>query len=1012
MAGKPRFFSITLRHFFAALMVAFCIFTAITQGEAKESQKDAMREIGNSNGSGAGLTHVVLRLAWLHQFQFAGYYAAVEKGFYRDAGFKVTIVEGKPERGSVEEVISGRANYGVARSELLLHRLHGRPVVALAVIFQHSAVILLAKKESGIDNPHEMIGKRVMLLKGDDSAEHIAMFQNEGVSLEQIKVIPSTFNIDDLIDGKTDVFNAYITNEPYYLERKGIPVSIISPKTYGIDFYGDCLFTSEQEIKDHPDRVRIFREASLRGWKYAMAHPEEIIDVILTKYSVKKTRDHLRFEANAIRKLMLPDLVEIGHMNPGRWHHIAGTYVELGMADPDYSLKDFIYDPNPRPDNTWIRWAFGVAVSLGLLIGLSSILLLFHNKRLQVEIKQRKDAEESLRLVQFSINNAKDALYWVGPDAKFAHVNDAACKMLGYKREELLTMSVYDIDPEIPADFWPAHWDDIRNRGSFVLETTHLRKEGTIFPVEISVNYIRFGDHEYTCSFARDITDRKLVEEALQQSEEKYRAMMEAMKNAAYICSPEFRIRYMNPAMINRIGHDATGEMCYKAIYDRNEKCSWCVFDQVQKEKHIEYEMAGPKDNRYYSVTSSPISHSDGTVSKLTIFHDITEIKNMEAQLQQARKMESIGTLTGGIAHDFNNILGIIIGNTELALEDVPKWNPAHFNLEEIRNAGLRAANIVRQLLSFSRKTGQGIKPIEIVPVIKESLNFLRSTIPTTIDIRQDIQVTDESILADPVQINQVLINICTNAFQAMEETGGILELTVETTIIEKGGVKNYPDLAPGEYVKIAISDTGPGIDPEIMDRIFDPYFTTKEVGKGSGMGLAVVHGIIKNHAGAITVDSQRGKGAIFTMLFPVVTEKPVMEVKTPDEIPHGNETILLVDDEERIVNMTQKILERLGYTVETKINPIEALELFRLKAAKFDLVITDMTMPQMTGVKLSEKLMEIRKDIPVIVCTGHSSLINEEKAKELGIAAYVMKPIVKQDIAKTIRKVLDNQES
>ncbi len=223
-------------------------------------------------------------------------------------------------------------------------------------------------------------------------------------------------------------------------------------------------------------------------------------------------------------------------------------------------------------------------------------------------------------------------------------------------------------------------------------------------------------------------------------------------------------------------------------------------------------------------------------------------------------------------------------------------------------------------------------------------------------------------------------------------------------------GIKNYPKLAQGEYIKIVVSDTGPGIDTEIIDRIFDPYFTTKEVGKGSGMGLSTVHGIMVNHNGAITVDSLPGKGATFTMLFPVVTEKPVLEVKKPAEIHRGNEAILFVDDEESIVNMTGQMLERLGYTVETKTNPVDALELFQSKPDQFELVITDMTMPQMTGVKLSEKLMEIRSDIPVIICTGHSPLIDKEKSNALGIAAYIMKPIVKQEIAKTIRVVLDRK--
>jgi len=653
------------------------------------------------------------------------------------------------------------------------------------------------------------------------------------------------------------------------------------------------------------------------------------------------------------------------------------------------------------------------------------------------EINERKRAEEKLQKYQEHLEDlveertsaliereekyrslfesSLDGIAESSLEGKLLSCNPAYSKMTGYSEAEAKKLTYQELTPLKWAEIDKKHVQQCLERGfSDPYEKERLRKDGQVFPISIRIwlRKDKQGNPLSLWGIVRDISDRKRVEKALRESEKKYRSMLEAMKDAAYICSSEFRIEYMNPRMISRIGRDATGQLCHKAVYDSDEKCSWCIFDNIQQREHVEYELEDPKDNRYYSITNSPILHSGGSISKLTIFRDITESKEIEAQLRQASKMESIGTIAGGIAHDFNNLLFMIVGNAELALEDIPEWNSTHTNLKEIKTASLRASGIVKQLLNFSRKTDQKLIPIGAVTVIKDTLKFLRAAIPTTVDIQRHLPDTDMTILADPIQINQLLMNLCTNASQAMKETGGTLEITVENECLTEDSVNNYPNLTAGEHLKLTVSDTGPGIDPEIIDRIFDPYFSTKEVGKGSGMGLSVVHGIVNSHNGAITVDSELGKGATFTVLFPVVSDEPVMEAKpSSDKIPHGNETILFVADDDSITIMIGQMLERLGYRVETRLNPEEALELFQSKPNEFNLIITDMTMPQMTGVKLSEKLKEVRSDVPVIICTGHSSLIDEDKAKKFGIDAYVMKPIVKNDIAKTIRKVLGNAE-
>ena len=386
------------------------------------------------------------------------------------------------------------------------------------------------------------------------------------------------------------------------------------------------------------------------------------------------------------------------------------------------------------------------------------------------------------------------------------------------------------------------------------------------------------------------------------------------------------------------------------------------------------------------------------------------ERKRLEEQLYQSRKMEAIGTLAGGIAHDFNNILGIILGNAELAIDDVPEWNPARLNLEEIRTASSRAKEVVRQLLSFARKTRLEKKPTNIIPIVKESIQLLRSSIPTSIEFRQNITKDVDTILSDPTQINQVLINLCTNAGHAMPD-GGILEVSLKNRELDEDAVAQYPELNPGRYVNLIVSDTGNGIPKDKIDRIFDPYFTTKKVGKGTGMGLAVVHGIVKGHNGIITVESELGKGTTFNIFFPVIGEEAVEQIETIEELPTGDETILYIDDEASIVELGHQRLERLGYKVESKTSPIEALNLFRSQPEKFDLVITDLTMPKMTGDQLVKEILNIRPDLPIILCTGFSEKTDEKEARAIGVVDYIEKPLDKRDFAFRVRKVLDGKK-
>ena len=385
--------------------------------------------------------------------------------------------------------------------------------------------------------------------------------------------------------------------------------------------------------------------------------------------------------------------------------------------------------------------------------------------------------------------------------------------------------------------------------------------------------------------------------------------------------------------------------------------------------------------------------------------------KQLEMELYQSQKMEAIGTLAGGIAHDFNNILSIILGNSELALDSLDDHSPIRQNLEQIFEAGSRAKEITYQLLSFCRKGDSKRLPINLNSIVEKSLKLMRASLPSNIEIHHDLQDEVHTVLGDATQIHQILINLCTNASHAMEGECGRIDVRLESVCIPSSRPTQYSGLAPGTYIKLVVSDTGHGIDPQIMDQIFDPYFTTKDVGKGTGMGLSLVQGIVKNHGGEITVESELGQFTRVTIMLPIIDEaENDTDVSVSEELATGNERILLVDDEVMIVDVMTQFLSQLGYRTTSMTDSPAALEKFRNQPDQYDLVITDMTMPKLTGIQLTRAMREIRTDIAVIICTGFSDQISIERSKELGIQAFIMKPVVMGEMAKTIRDVLDGQ--
>ena len=682
----------------------------------------------------------------------------------------------------------------------------------------------------------------------------------------------------------------------------------------------------------------------------------------------------------------------------------------------------------------------------------------------QIELEMQNETLQQSQATLIASQGRYADLYDFAPIGYFTfdhmglitQVNLTGATLLGIERGRLgnKPFSLFVTAPW--RDTFHRHYRGVLRTGA--ADTCELQltgKGGTSFYASVQSVPVRDGEGNLTGvrSAVADITDRKRAAELLQKAydelEQRVQERTAELSDAVDMLQSEIKERrkveedLARQAELLNLTHDAiiARDLNHRVFFwnrGAEERYGWSsdevkgkatngllqtVFPQPWQEIEQELLTKGrwegkvihtTRDGRKIIVASRRALRRDKDgkwIAVLEINSDITEQKRTEEDLLQAQKMDALGTLAGGIAHDFNNILTAMLGFTELAVDAIPSESKAQRHLKTVYEAGLRGRELVKQILAFSRKGEGERKQISLGPLIQETHALLRASLPTTIQMPLTITTGDDYVLADPTQLQQVLMNLATHAAHAMQG-GGQLTIGVSSHTFPPGSPVPDPGMAPGTYVKLTVKDTGTGMEEEVRQRIFEPFFTTKEQGKGTGMGLAVVYGVVKSHGGAVTVQSEVGRGSTFAVFLPRAQKPEVnKEEEKTSALPTGTERILFVDDEEMLVELARDMLESLGYHVTVANHPADAWSLFLEDPSQFDLVITDQTMPDATGVTLAREMLRVREEMPIILWTGYSEVVSADKAKEAGICQFLMKPMVKKELAETIRRVLDGRK-